>query len=362
MSAGSISLWFNAGGGPEGGNLHLVYVDAATGFPYEYLQTPNNVWSAKKAVNNPDETVFQAVKLVQGIGSTVMLIALDNTGRLRYTTSDDNGHWADNFTMLPNESKIDYSGFDAVWNVNAGIVVVAVGPGPVAYTQSTSDGATWSQPGWSNRPTSFSPYSFTNFDGGWTVQPWDAPWPPNFSPVAISNNGPVREEDSAPVIAGLANGVPAAGSYQEYGPPIFNLITAPLILASDVNGSLDWQWSSVPSSQTPGYTTSGPALMTNAPPYPVGVSFTDLDLDPILLLLGTDGNLYYDAPTGGLPSTWTYNQALPNPDGLSFTKAKVGGGYPINIDAGTVTLVVVAINGQDQFPYLLLYDGYNSVS
>jgi hypothetical protein len=72
-------------GGGGSGNLRLVYLDSS-GYPYEYIQTPDNHWGSKQQVANPDQTKFQAVKLVTGFDSMVMLIALDVGGRLRLRT------------------------------------------------------------------------------------------------------------------------------------------------------------------------------------------------------------------------------------------------------------------------------------
>jgi hypothetical protein len=355
MSAGKISMYFS------GTNLHLVHLDA-NGSPWENIQPPNNEWGPKKQLPNPDQIVFQAIRLVFAFGSaTVMLIALDvppgasagSPGRLWFATSDDQGNWS-NFNRLPNQSGLNFSCFDAVQNVNEGIVIAAVSNG-VAYSQSAPDGVTWSQPSWSNQPTPSEPYSWWSSTGQvYGPQIYTTPWPPNFSAVSIANNGPVHEEDSAPVIAGLLPTTVIAGSTGEQG-------AAPLVLYTDTNG--DWQWGSVPQASVQ-IDWRRQTWTYNPPPYPVAL--VDLYLGPILLLVGSDGNLYFDQPTDGLDSNWTYfnpptGPALPNPDGLTFTKAKVVNGFPINQDTGSGTLVVVAVNSQDQFPYLILCNGFSSM-
>jgi hypothetical protein len=359
MSAGRISLWFNGGGN---GNLHLVFLDALTNLPFEFIQTPDNVWGTKNPVPDPDRPsiTFQAIKLIQGVGSVVMLIGLDTGGRLWYTTSNDNGGWATNFTRLPNEGNVNFTCFDAVTNVNEGIVVVAsgqaTGTGEMSFTQSTKDGVTWSQPwgngsvgiaGWSNTPNQSSSYSYGDVRSGIqaTETPFYPTFPPTFSNVAISNNSPESEGDSAPVIAGLTSvfAGPSGGGW----------LVVPLVLYTDTDGN--WQWSLVPSVQI---TSAGAHFRATwqVPPYPVPIS--DLHLGPVLLLVGADGNVYYDTSNGGLMSSWSYSGSLPNVAGLSISKAKVSDGFPMNAETGTGALVVVVINSSDGFPYFFQYEGY----
>jgi hypothetical protein len=351
MSAGKISLWLNRSGFENNsGNLHLAFLDAA-GALWEYLQTPDNNWNSKQSISSPDKITFQSAKLVQGIASTVMLIALDtsggSTGLLWYATSDDNGDWS-NFTQLANQDETKFSCFDAVFIPYLGVVVGAVSEDEgLTYTQTTTDGVTWSQPGWNNQPVSPLLYSFFGAAPNEPPIAYYPPWPPQFNNVVMGDNGDVRQGDNAPLIAGLAK-VPSGGAQAS---------NVPLALYNDSSND-NWQWSVVPTVQK---ATTGGEWTANYPPYPV--SFSDLyfaggqgSYGPFLLLLGTDGNIYFIIATNGGVDDWTYyNASLPNPSGLFFTKAKMATGYVQNPDYFG-NLQVVAINREDQVPYLIWHD------
>ena len=329
MSARRISLCLS------GTDLHLLYLDL-DGFPYERLQTPDNIWHARHAVPNPNRTTFQAVKLVQGAGSLLFVIGLDTAGRLSCIASDEEGRWAGDFARLPNQSGIAFTCFDAVGVGDGGIVVVAVSTGQVAYTQTTLDGVNWSQPGWSNQPTSSYPYPSDPYG---VSENYEAPFPPTFMAASIGSSQPWEDGLGAPVIAGLA-----PGPHENF----------PVVLCTDENG--DWQWGDVPSiSETTYHRGTGKQITIKSLPYQAIIR--DLYFGPILLLLGADGNIYCNIPTDDLLWDWTHHgEALPNPNGLFFTKAVVAAGYPNSPDHAE-KLQVIAVSKQDQLPYLIWHDG-----
>lgn len=293
MSAGRISLCLS------GTNMHLAYIDL-NGFPYEHIQTPDGAWTARLAVPNPDRTVFQAVRLVKGAGALLFLIGLDTAGRLCCITNDEEAGWAGNFSRLPNQTDIAFTCFDAVGAEDGGLVVVAVSASQQCYTQSTPDGVNWTQPGWSNRPT--SSYSYPSDPYG-ISESYEAPFPPTFSTVAIRWVPPWEAGPGAPVIAGLTPG------------PHENL---PLVLCTDANGN--WQWDDMPwITETTYHRGTGEPITIKSLPYKAVIR--DLYFGPILLLLGTDGNLYCNTPADGSPFDWTH----PDKRGIRPEHLELGG-------------------------------------
>jgi hypothetical protein len=346
MSAGKISMWFNHNAGQ--GNLHLVYLNSA-GSLVEYRQTPDNQWTDQQVINNPGGISFQSVKLVQGVSSSVMLIALDTNGGLWFSTSDDNGGWDGDFAWIPNQP-VTFISFDAAFVFNVGIVVAATGYTPgnsnTTYTLTAADGVFWAESGvnwspwaWSNQPPLPTPfYTGVNRNNGTPVA-FDFSWPPSFSPLVVGDNGNVDEGENAAIIAGISSGIP-------------------LVLYNDPTNS-NWQWSQMPTAPTEFSWGSGLRLkseLLNAPPCPVqisDISFCEGEgpYSPILLLVGL-GNLYVIAPTDDVAG-WSYYAAgaLPNP-GFTFIQAKMAVGFPQFYNEGNVgNLQVIAINTGNQLAY-----------
>jgi hypothetical protein len=329
MASGRISLHFS------GSSTRLAHL-TPDGLPFEQLQTPDGAWRDAQAVPNPDQTEFKAVKLVRGIGSSVMLIGLDSSGRLACSAGDEHGNWAENFIWLPTQAGMTFTCFDAVWTDLEGIVVIAVSTANVAYTQSTADGVTWTQPGWRNRP--ISPYPYPSDPYG-VSERYQGCFPPTFTTVAIRSSSPDDGGFGAPVIAGLA--------------PVPNE-NIPLVLCTDK--SRNWQWGAVPAIRETSYHRgTGEKIDIESTPYAAIIN--DLFFGPALLLLGADGNIYCNVPTDGRLDNWTHDgQPLPNPSGLCFTKAVVAAGYPNSRDQPG-KLQVVALSEQDRIPCLIWHGG-----
>ncbi len=375
MAAGKISLYYS------GTNLHLVYLqndDSA----WEYIQTPNNTWSAKNQLPSAmPPGGFQAIKLVQGVGSTVMAIGLDTSGPnstggvLWCATSDDNGNW-NGFTQLPNnvnDQEIYFSSFDAVSGLSPqGVVVAAISPNGTTYTQTTPDCVNWTQPGWSGPANNSTPYNQI-------LQAWPkgikpptpySPWPPSFSQVAAGVAGAVQSSggpsaySNFPVIAGLD---PNLEDERNTPLPLFGTAQ------SSIN-ALSWQWPwSLPSTTQQELVLVEPGNQEkmepfNVPAYPV--SFKDVFYynsttwwGPILLLLGNDGQLYFiEAAALGAPESWNYYAPSPLQTSVAktFTKARMAMGFAwpngTNSD-GVGNIQLVAVDNEYQFAYLFWQDG-----